>query len=257
MWHRLLGALVIVCGLALVVYLGWCQRRLSMPVLLSDAAWPRSWPYPDRWLERWLDRLEKEHPTPPGYIKPEGELYRLMGRLNACTLSAVGLIALGVVILFWPQIARRSCWASVLRGVAIGLVVGINWTAFLGHMSDGRPPEWSWLAVNAVGLALTGAVVGAVQRHRELVGFFVGPLELVFLAAHVRPDVYLARHSLWGLPLCVSEWLACLVGVNRDLSWLVVFGGTGLLCGPVVGCLHRLLSPNGPRSGRLALASRH
>jgi hypothetical protein len=112
-----------------------------------------------------------------------------------------------------------SRWPSVWRGLALGLVVGVAWTAVIGPLTDGPPSVWLSLAVYATGLAITGAVVGAVRRFPEVVGLSTGFLTLAVLAGIVAPG------GGWGL------------------LWLVVFGGSGLLCGPVIGLCHRLLTP--------------
>jgi hypothetical protein len=173
-----------------------------------------------------------------------GELYRLQGRLRAHTLLAFAVIAAGVASVLWPPTGRESSrWSSVRRGAAIGLVSGVAWTALLGHRADGSPWVWPALVVYATGFAAAGAVVGAVRHFPELDGLCAGFLTVAVLAGIVAPDVDLDLLLRWNRPMTVRECLGIVVGVDWDLGWLVVFGGSGLLWGPVIGGLHRLFRP--------------
>jgi hypothetical protein len=238
--------LVIVWGLAAVAFLGWCQHRASFSVLFRDPAWPRSWPYPDAWLARWYDRIDAEHPVPPGHVKLCGEWYRLQSRLRAYTLSACGVVALGMAIVLWPNDRLSSRQHSVRRGVAIGLLIGVLWASVVAHLNDdGSPPEWMLLAIYALGFAITGVAVGAVRRCRELVGLAVGNLTVVVLVQAV------ARHKdglLCGFKYeCITmNLLAALEpGVDWHFCWPMVFGICGSLGGILIGGIHRLVCPAG------------
>lgn len=63
----LLGA-----GLPATLYLCWALHRLSAFVLVTDAAWPRPWPWPDLWLESWCARLLAGYPPAPGFVYLDG-----------------------------------------------------------------------------------------------------------------------------------------------------------------------------------------
>ena len=161
MERRLLSAVVILWGVTGAGYLTWCQHRASTPVLMHDVDWPRPFPYPDEWLSRWYDRIDAENPPPPGTRKICGEWYCLQGRARAWTLSALVVTALGLAILVWtPDGRRRSRWASVRRGVAIGMVVGLAWASVLGHAGrEGLGSIGLSLAVWGVGFTITGAMI--------------------------------------------------------------------------------------------------
>ena len=111
---------------------------------------------------------------------------------------------------------RYSRWASVWRGAGIGVCVGVAWTAVIGPLTDGPPSIWLSLAVYAVGLATTGAVIGAVRHYPELIGMAAGFSTLAVLAVVVGPS---------------DPWA---------ILWLLFFGATGLLLGPIIGVLYRL-----------------
>jgi hypothetical protein len=244
MWRPLLGSLVVAWGLAAGSYLLWCQHRVSGTVLMGDRAWPRPAPYPDRWLARLYDQLEAENPVPPGVIKFEGEIYTLQGRVRVYTLAAFVVIAAGMAILLWPSTNRQSSWwPSVRRGIAIGLVIGVAWTAFIAHLTDGPDSVWLALPIFTIGFAFAGAVAAVVRYSPELVGLCTAFLIVVLLADIVRPDVYLDQLLRWNHPLSSSECLSIVVGVHCDLTWLVVFGGSSFLWGPVIGGICRVFRP--------------
>jgi hypothetical protein len=167
-----------------------------------------------------------------------------LGSSQGLILGAL-LGALGVVALAWrgsragvPSAPRNSpCGGHILqestsessashpdrrpaiwRGITIGLVVGVAWAAF-GPLTDGPPSLWLSLAVYATGFAVTGGVVGAVGRFPELVGLSAGFLALTVLAVIVGPK---------------DGWV---------VLWVLAFGGSGLLWGPVIGLLFRLFRP--------------
>jgi hypothetical protein len=241
MWRNLLGGLVVVWGLTAAAFFAWCQHRASFSVVLLESGWPRPWPYPDAWLARWYARLDAEHPVPPGHVKPEGELYRLQSQLRAYTLSSIAVFAIGVALLLWPRDRHSSQRHSVQRGVAVGLVVGVIWAAAVAHLSDdSAPAEWTLLAIYALGLAITGAAVGAVGRFPELVGMATGLLTVAALAAVVgrHEDGLLVG---WPRERVVREFLAASApGVDWVSFWPMVIGGAGLLAGSVIGVLYRL-----------------
>ena len=110
-----------------------------------------------------------------------------------------------------------SRWWSILIGAGIGLVVGAAWTAVFGPLTDGPPSVWLSLAVYTSGFGVTGALVGAVRRSPELVGLSAGFLTLAVLAVIVGPK---------------DGWL---------MLWVLVFGGSGLIWGAVIGVLFRFL----------------
>jgi hypothetical protein len=88
--------------------------------------------------------------------------------------------------------------------------------AVIGPLTDGPPSIWLSLAVYAFGLASTGAVIGAVRHYPELIGMAAGFTTLAVLAVVVGPS---------------DPWA---------LLWLLFFGGSGLLLGPIIGVLYRL-----------------
>jgi hypothetical protein len=248
MWRQLLGALVVVWGLTGSTYLAWCQHRVSFPVLMHDSAWPRPSPYPDRWLARWYDRINAANPVPPGHVKMEGEWYELQARLRAYTLLPVVVIALGVAISLWPPTGRRSArWPSVRRGVAIGLVIGVAWAAFIAHHINFNEVSsfWCSFAVFAIGFVIVGAAVGGVRHFPELVGLGAGFVALAALAARMARDIDINFSSSFGsdLPMTATDFVNTLADVDWRLGWLVVFGGSGLLCGPIIGALYRTFRP--------------
>jgi hypothetical protein len=251
MWRRLLGTLVVLWGLAAGAYLMWCQHRVSFPVLMDDRAWPRPWPYPDGWLNRWYDRIDAEYPAPPGGIRscPETR-YRLQGRLWAYTVSTFIIIAIGLAFVVWPpKVWQFSRGPSVQCGIAIGLIIGGCWSALVAHLTEGQlgagsPSVWLSLGVYATGFAITGAVVGAVWHFPELVGLCAAVGTIMILAGGALPsDVCLDRFLTWNRLMTSRESVRIVAGIDWDPSWLVLFGGSGLLCGPVIGRLHRAFRP--------------
>lgn len=108
-------------------------------------------------------------------------------------------------------------WISVIRGVAIGLSVGTVWTAFIGPLTDGPPSIALSFALYATGCTVTGGMVGAIRWFPETVGLLVCGLVLTVLARIAGPN---------------SPWI---------LLWMMIFGGSGLFCGAVIGGLFRLL----------------
>lgn len=245
MWRLTLASLLVMWGLVAVAFLAWCQHRVSGPVLMWETAWPRPWPYPDRWLARWYQQIEAEKPSPPGRSKvcPEG-LYRLQGRLRVYTLSALFVIAAGVALALWPPTGREtSPEPSGQRGVAIGLVLGSAWAAFIGHQTEGPSSVWLLFGVFATGFAMTGAVVGVVRPLPELVGLGAGCLCLVVQALCFETEVDLDRLLRWNGPMTVGECLRIVAGVDWNLDRLLLFGGSGLFWGAVIGALHRLFRP--------------
>jgi hypothetical protein len=123
-----------------------------------------------------------------------------------------------------PQTGRPSRrWPSVWRGAMIGLVVAAGWTAVFGPLTEGPPSVWLSLVVYTIGFATTGTVVGAVGRFPELTGLSAGFLILAVLAVIVGPK---------------DGWI---------VIWVVVFGGSGLLWGSVIGLLFRFFRPPASR----------
>src|SRR5262249_26041437 len=116
------------------------------------------------------------------------------------------------------QIAGLSSrWSSILRGIAVGLVVGLAWTVLIGPLTEGPPSLRLSLAVYTIGFSIVGAIVGAVRRFPEMVGFAAGLVTLTLLAVIVGPK---------------DGWI---------ILWVMVFGGSGLLCGAMIGLLYRLV----------------
>jgi hypothetical protein len=110
--------------------------------------------------------------------------------------------------------ARRgpgSRWLSILRGVAVGLAVGVAWAVVIGPATDGPPSILHSLVIYTTGCAITGAIVGAVRRLPVTVGFTAGVLTLTAIAIIV---------GLW------DGWI---------VLWVEILGGSGLLCGAVIG----------------------
>ena len=238
-WRIGMGILVILWGVLTGSYLMWCEHRISLEVLMNDPAWPQPLPYPDNWLYDWYARIDAANPPPPGSKKMCGEWYRLRTRLMAYILPDCAIIAVGVAIILWPTGRHSSQWNSVRSGVAIGLVVGVAWTACLGHVSDESGPRWESLVVFTIGFTITGAVVGAVREYPKLVGLGVGFLTLLLLEWKVKPDYGNFPTFLWLRHLELQEWLYVFTGFNWDPNRFVIFGGSGLLWGTILGAIHR------------------
>lgn len=106
---RNVGAIFAVSGALVAAYLGWTAHRIGFGILVSDANWPREWPYPDRWVfayERWLD---SERPAASGEHKMIGESRAVEAR--AC-FAAVAVAALAVVgSCLWAI----GCWNSTVK----------------------------------------------------------------------------------------------------------------------------------------------
>lgn len=111
----------------------------------------------------------------------------------------------------------NSRFTSVLRGGAAGMIVGSVWTALIGPLTDGPPSIGLSFVVYTTTLTCTGLVVGAVQRLPALIGLGMGWLTLSIAAIIVGPK---------------DGWM---------LLWLMVFGGSGVICGPMVGGLFLFL----------------
>jgi len=113
--RRFAGVLILLIGGAASGYFGWCDHRLSYPVL-GGPGWPRPWPYPDEWLLRWERALNEADPAPPGHIKFHGELDRLRAlvRLSAecCGLAS----AAGLAVAVWPGAAPDPAGRYAFRG---------------------------------------------------------------------------------------------------------------------------------------------
>ena len=112
---------------------------------------------------------------------------------------------------------RRSRVPSIAVGGVIGLVVGSIWTAIVGPFTDGPPSIALSFAVYALSLTLTGVTVGAVQRVPALVGLGTGVFLLLCAAFIVGPS---------------DGWI---------MIWLIIFGGSGFLCGPLIGGVYYML----------------
>jgi hypothetical protein len=113
----------------------------------------------------------------------------------------------------------RTRLFSVFIGATIGFLISACWTALIGPLTDGPPSIVLSFFVYALGLTAAGAVVGAVHRLPELVGLTAAFVALSSLALVVGPP---------------DGWM---------VVWLIVFGGSGCLCGPVIGVLFRLVRP--------------
>jgi hypothetical protein len=163
---------------------------------------------------------------------------RIRARLLAWTFTAFVLVAVGVALILWPTNRPSSRWPAVRRGVAVGLVLGVAWTAFFGHLSDEWCPGWLDLAIYVTGLAVAGAVVGAVERFPELVGAVVGFFALAVLAGMGKPDVYYVSHLRLDRDTKLGEFLAVLFDHAVSCRFLL-FSGSGLLWGAILGVIHR------------------
>jgi hypothetical protein len=115
-----------------------------------------------------------------------------------------------------PTVLSCSRLPSIAIGGLIGLLVGAVWTSIIGPFTDGPPSIALSFMVYVLTLTCTGLIVGAVQRLPALVGLGAGVLTLVCAALVVGPN---------------DGWMGL---------WLIVFGGSGLLCGPIVGGLYYL-----------------
>jgi len=105
----------------------------------------------------------------------------------------------------------------VISCAVIGAACGLFWTAVFGPFTAGPPSLMLSALVYTSGFALTGVAVGLAKSS----ALFVGPLS--------------------GM-LILSAW-AIIVG-PRDgwlLLWLVIFGGSGLIWGFVIGGLGMLV----------------
>src|SRR5262249_33996930 len=112
------------------------------------------------------------------------------------------------------------------------------------HLTDETPPSvWLSLAAYALGFALAGVLVGAVRRYPEFVGLCASicAVAVFVIASWLEGDAI----RLMRLNHNVDCWsmLRNALGVDWELAWLVIVGGTGLFWGPVIGALHRLCSP--------------
>jgi hypothetical protein len=116
-----------------------------------------------------------------------------------------------------PSAGPGSRWSSILLGIAVGLVVGLAWTALFGPLTDGPPSLKLSLSVYTIGFSIAGAIVGAVRKFPEVVGLAAGSLTLSVVAVIVGPK---------------DGWI---------VMWVMMFGGSGLLCGAVIGALYRLV----------------
>ena len=101
----------------------------------------------------------------------------------------------------------------MLQAGALGAIVGGIWTVFLGPLTDGPPSVGLSLAMYVSGLAATGLLVGAVRGLPVLVG-----LNAVLILGLLAPIV-----GPW------DTWI---------VIWIAAFGGSGLVCGPIVGALY-------------------
>ena len=109
---------------------------------------------------------------------------------------------------------NRAEARSVLLGTVIGFAVGVSWSVIFGPLSAG-------IAVSALvyitGFTFTGLIVGAVRRFAPLVGATVGLVSLVLWAILVGP---------------ADAWF---------LLWVIVFGGSGVFCGCIIGVIFTIL----------------
>jgi hypothetical protein len=210
MCRQILGALVVMWGLAAGAYLAWCQHRLSGTVLLGDPGWPRPWPYPDLLLARWYDWIDAAHPVPPGYTKVCGELYRLKSQVEACTLSALAFVVAGAAAVLWP---RRSSPPDASPG----------WPDETGELPEparGGHGREGWLV--AAGLAYPAVAFGALPWCRDPMGpDGFDPLSVAL------PALALAAAAVWlGLAgFGFRRWAVALflgwLGVVVHVQWLV------------------------------------
>ena len=103
---------------------------------------------------------------------------------------------------------RRGCICG-----ALGLLVGLAWAAVFGPFTDGPPSLALSFVVYSSGLALTGFVVGWINRAPAGIGALAGVGILVVWAIVVGPK---------------DGWI---------VIWLVAFGGSGLIWGTIIGCI--------------------
>ena len=108
---------------------------------------------------------------------------------------------------------RGSRFISALLGAGIGLAVGIFWTFVFGPVTDGPPSIGLSLLVYSTGFTTTGLAVGAIQRLPILVGIVTGTVVLSWWALAIGPQ---------------DSWM---------VLWLIVFGGSGLFWGGIIGCI--------------------
>ncbi|MFO7905587.1 MAG: hypothetical protein ACQESR_24460 [Planctomycetota bacterium] len=160
--------------------------------------------------------------------------------LGASQGAILGVIIGGLIVITcsWRQarFARpstpndrdeSSCGFCASLGSGVGLCVGILWTMVFGPLTAGPPSMCLSFLVYTTSFTFTGFVVGTMQRLPLLVGAVTGFLTLLMWALIVGPK---------------DGWMAL---------WVIMFGGSGLFCGILIGCLfwitRRLASgPNGP-----------
>jgi len=94
---------LILSGLLSAVYLGWILHRSRM--FIADKLWPRPWPFPDKLIEHWERWLDAAHPTPPGFIKVDGEWERLHFYLYCWIGLSIMVTMCGIV---WIGVLRHK-----------------------------------------------------------------------------------------------------------------------------------------------------
>lgn len=100
---------------------------------------------------------------------------------------------------------------STFTGACIGTGLGLVWTAVFSLLTNSQQAIGFSPLVFISGFTLTGTVIGLVQRLPMLIGPFVGTLVL----------------TAWALAVGSSDgWI---------VIWVIMFGGSGLFWGFVIG----------------------
>jgi hypothetical protein len=114
---------------------------------------------------------------------------------------------------------------SAFAGAALGLMVGNLWTAIMAVLADRWMEVVTFFIIFASGLTIAGLAVGITREWPEAVGATFSVMLLLALCL-VWQAVEWARQG------SIDMWIA---------MWLVVFAGSGIICGPVIGALFRLI----------------
>lgn len=99
-------------------------------------------------------------------------------------------------------------------GAAIGLSIGLGWSAIFGPATDGPPSLLLSFIVYSSGFTLTGVLVGFFEKVPPATGALLGLVILSVMAVIVGPK---------------DGWI---------VLWLFAFGGSGLFWGFVIGAIY-------------------